>query len=701
MKKLVIGLITVTLIFLMLFSVSFSALGADSTEKIQLGESSTYYSFDASTGTLIISGAGAVPDYSTTSQPWYTFRASIKSVIIEEGITAIGNNMFRQATALADISFPSTLTAIKDHAFYNATSLQSVRFPASISKIGNYSFFSCTSLATLYFDNMSAKLNLGVGVFIGCTKLLSAQFPTYTTFGQDSVGFKDEAGTLQANFVLHGINATTAMYYANSNGITFVDSLNLEFGTTFGYNFLNNKTAHLYSYAPTATGSYHFYSYGSSDIKVTLYNSTMSSVLASSDDRSMYDLNFDLTCTLTAGQTYYFKVEYVPNSDLTKEYSAYLYPSEITSITATLPEDFLLYEDIDGEVRTNSQGLSYLYYDMTQHYKDVSITVTYKTGYIDTFMYHTNDYNGCDKTFSLSDNQKNNHWQGGTNYMSLAYDSKTYLIPVNIHAHTYSMTRTEPTCTEDGSEIYVCACGKSYTVVIDALGHLEWTYFDVRPNCTEPGYYYYYCERCNEQMTATKIFYPIGHYFLLEVLSPTLTQGGYTTYTCRNCGYSYVGNFKDPTGHLVMGRLVMMEDDAGAHLNNIPIKSVSLYAKSYSARYITDENGYFSFYIGNGEYELYLDNQFGPGRSVELNVNGEDVCLGVIALVVFDFNGDGYINVRDYSLYMRCCNGLTSEDDDYSAELDFNSDGVLDHRDLELMKNFYGTDKKIDESFYD
>ena len=40
------------------------------------------------------------------------------------------------------------------------------------------------------------------------------------------------------------------------------------------------------------------------------------------------------------------------------------------------------------------------------------------------------------------------------------------------------------------------------------------------------------------------------HEFAETVTEPTCTAGGYTTYTCEICGYSYVGNETDPLGHL-------------------------------------------------------------------------------------------------------------------------------------------------------
>ena len=52
------------------------------------------YTFHSGNGTLIISGTGAMTSYSSSNQPWNSYKDSIKSVIIEKGITSIGKYAF-------------------------------------------------------------------------------------------------------------------------------------------------------------------------------------------------------------------------------------------------------------------------------------------------------------------------------------------------------------------------------------------------------------------------------------------------------------------------------------------------------------------------------------------------------------------------------------------------------------------------------
>ena len=57
---------------------------------------------DPETGVLTISGEGAMEDYSVGGQPWYAYRVSIKKVVIEDGVTSIGNNAFCECKNLTD-----------------------------------------------------------------------------------------------------------------------------------------------------------------------------------------------------------------------------------------------------------------------------------------------------------------------------------------------------------------------------------------------------------------------------------------------------------------------------------------------------------------------------------------------------------------------------------------------------------------------
>ena len=128
--------------------------------------------FDDTTGTLTVSGTGAIPDYSSNASdtPWYQYKDQITSIVVKEGITSLGNYFAKgfsnvssiilpdgllkigtgafQGTAVTEIILPETLTAIGNYGFYG-TKLTAIDIPASVTIIDQYSFNSCKDLATV------------------------------------------------------------------------------------------------------------------------------------------------------------------------------------------------------------------------------------------------------------------------------------------------------------------------------------------------------------------------------------------------------------------------------------------------------------------------------------------------------------------------------------------------------------------------
>lgn len=76
--------------------------------------------------TLTISGTGAMYDYSGDNMPWLLFRDTTDMVVLERGITHIGNNAFNGFARLNKIELPNTLTAIGANAFAGCRKLYDI-----------------------------------------------------------------------------------------------------------------------------------------------------------------------------------------------------------------------------------------------------------------------------------------------------------------------------------------------------------------------------------------------------------------------------------------------------------------------------------------------------------------------------------------------------------------------------------------------
>ena len=84
------------------------------------------WSFDADTGSLAITGSGEMAPVSDQVSPWSGL--PITSVILPEGLTAIGANAFSGCAGLTSVFLPSSVTSIGENAFWDCTELKNITY---------------------------------------------------------------------------------------------------------------------------------------------------------------------------------------------------------------------------------------------------------------------------------------------------------------------------------------------------------------------------------------------------------------------------------------------------------------------------------------------------------------------------------------------------------------------------------------------
>ena len=139
-----------------------------------------------SDGTLVISGSGAMADYAQASPPWLEYCDSIKTVRIDQGVTAVGEYAFWFCTALSGAVISEGITSIGEGAFYACAELKQVTLPQSLTSIGVYAFGECVSLTTVSIPKNVAAI--GDYAFSWCTELtaisVSGDNPAYSSDAQ-------------------------------------------------------------------------------------------------------------------------------------------------------------------------------------------------------------------------------------------------------------------------------------------------------------------------------------------------------------------------------------------------------------------------------------------------------------------------------------------------------------------------------------
>ena len=229
------------------------------------------WEFNPETGLLTISGKGAMDNYTESNEaPWYEYRESITSVIIENGITtigqrafnstkiaaivipdsvgSIGESAFRSCKDLASLTIGSGVASIGTYCFNGCSALTSVTIPGNVKSLANYAFNNCTKLATIILEEgvettsngtflgcpiteivfpksmLSIGRNDSYSTFAKCTKLEKVIFlnpnTVICTVKEDYISTHGDA--IPAGAAIYGYAGSKANAYATAKGNTFV-----------------------------------------------------------------------------------------------------------------------------------------------------------------------------------------------------------------------------------------------------------------------------------------------------------------------------------------------------------------------------------------------------------------------------------------------------------------------------------------------
>ena len=110
-----------------------------------------YYSYNTETEELVVSGSGAMWDILPSID------VPIKKVIIEDGVTSIGNYAFRDCKDITNVEIGNDVKTIGKSAFSYCTNLTSVVVPDSVTSIGLGAFEGCTGLKSITLPFVGAS----------------------------------------------------------------------------------------------------------------------------------------------------------------------------------------------------------------------------------------------------------------------------------------------------------------------------------------------------------------------------------------------------------------------------------------------------------------------------------------------------------------------------------------------------------------
>ncbi len=183
-------------------------------------------------GELVISGTGAMASFmegpNTTSAPWsdqVANRGAVSRVIIQSGVTNIGEGAFLECSALTSVTIPDSVTRIDNYAFTFCGALRSINLPEGLTSIGAEAFLSCSLTSITLPGGLTRILS---GTFSYCRALTSITIPENVT-SIEYAAFSDCSAltsvTLPADLMciqssaFSGCSSLTDVYFHNSERV--------------------------------------------------------------------------------------------------------------------------------------------------------------------------------------------------------------------------------------------------------------------------------------------------------------------------------------------------------------------------------------------------------------------------------------------------------------------------------------------------
>lgn len=239
-------------------STSSVAKDADGTH----GALSWVYKKDGQT--LTISGTGEMTSFESNEDiAWGEIATSVKKLVIEEGVTAVGDYAFFGMIALEEVELPSSLVSVGKLSFAFTSALKSVEIPVSVTSLG-YGAFEASGLVSV---TLPAGINtIEANTFMYCDALTSVTGNGVTVVGDKAFAYCSALSVLKLSdgnptvsdsaFLETSLAKENVLAVDNKVTVTynFVDADNTE--TVIGTFSESREMGETYEYVPQSIEGY-------------------------------------------------------------------------------------------------------------------------------------------------------------------------------------------------------------------------------------------------------------------------------------------------------------------------------------------------------------------------------------------------------------------------------------------------------------
>ena len=99
----------------------------------------------------------------------------VTELVIPNNVSSIGDYAFSSCKGLTSVTIPNSVTSIGEYAFYSCNGLKSITISDRVTSIGEYTFYLCNSLTNITIPN--SVTSIGNHAFSHCSGLTSITIP--------------------------------------------------------------------------------------------------------------------------------------------------------------------------------------------------------------------------------------------------------------------------------------------------------------------------------------------------------------------------------------------------------------------------------------------------------------------------------------------------------------------------------------------
>ena len=542
--------------------------------------------------TLTITGIGEMYDFENNA-PWRDSAETIEAVVIENGVTRIGNGAFRNCNSLTSVTIPDSVTSIGGFAFESCRSLESITIPDSVTRIGWQTFYDCSSLESAAIGGGIEEI--GSYAFYSCTSLKYVSFagdlpakylfafpeisyeeydegftffaPAGNSTWTDSKDYNPETQTWTTYPIMfcephfHSFTETTVKPTEETLGYTEHKCSVCDFGYIDNYTSISGNPCGVCgdrAYWKLDDGvltifgegnTYNFYFYEDAYAPWNEYRDEITTVVISNGITEIgYGAIYDCPnlTSITTGDTLMrigpsvcsacSKLTSVTISDSVTSIGGFAFNGtpwlESLGEFAVVNGILFRYQGTDSNVTIPDSVTSIGEWAFSDA---ASVTVPDSVTTIESYAF--GDYSSSSAT---------DIYYNGTEAQWKLINIGEYGIPENAtvhfkeHTHTYTAVVTEPTCLAEGYTTYTCACGDSYDDDFTAkVAHKTEVKNAKAASCTEEGYTGdTVCTVCEIIVEKGEVIAKLSHSFgaWADTKAATCTEKGEQQRTCSICG---------------------------------------------------------------------------------------------------------------------------------------------------------------------